>query len=439
MPSVTAITTFNAKGLDAYGRTFVETFDRFWDPSVELIVYAEGFELTPPSSRVSVIDLPSVSRNLTVFKRHYGPQPQVNGMVGGAYNYNFDVVRFAHKMFAMFDARRRVSSRYLIWLDGDVETLRRVPAGLVSEIMANDVAVAYLGRGGMHSETGFLCFDLEHAEMGEFFRTMERFYLTGEVFNLNAWHDCEVFDVTRSVFAAQGRFLSNNLSKDAEGGDPFLESLLGWYMTHFKGGQATGGNSPDRYRQILSIIDAFRPASLAEVGTWNGGRAIQMASRALRHRDEVSYTGFDLFDSATDETDRRELNGKSRVSLADVRQRLYRFAELNPGFTVDLIQGDTRDSMTPMTVDFAFVDGGHSVETVASDLANLDGSRVIVLDDFYVSGVDTERFGCNRVIADRPHLVLPTVDRTKDGVAIALAVVASPTDLEAIRALTAGR
>jgi hypothetical protein len=84
---------------------------------------------------------------------------------------------------------------------------------------------------------------------------------------------------------------------------------------------------------------------------------------------------------------------------------------------------------------FAFVDGGHSVETIASDIANLEGSRIIVLDDYYVSGVDTSLFGCNRVIADRPHIVLPAVDRSEDGTEIALAVVAEPADLDIIRDL----
>lgn len=435
MHSITVITTFNANGLEVYGRKFVESFDRHWDGDVSLIVYSEGFEMVPPSDRIHLVDLPSASRNLMIFKNHYRSQPLTTGRVDGGYNYNFDAVRFAHKMFAMFDARRRVSSRYLIWLDGDIETRRAVPASLVDDVLPDGAAVAYLGRGGRHSETGFLCFDLEHPEMGEFFRTMERFYLTGEIFNLNAWHDCEVFDVTRSVFAAQGKIVCNNLSKDAISSDPFLESPLGGYMTHFKGTEATAGDGPNRYGQILRLIDAFPPSTIVEVGTWNGGRAIQMASQALRHRDAVTYTGYDLFDEADEGTDARELNGKSRVAYADVRQRLERFAELNAGFTVELVKGNTRTSMTPKRVDFAFVDGGHSVETIASDIANLEGSRIIVLDDYYVSGVDTSLFGCNRVIADRPHIVLPAVDRSEDGTEIALAVVAEPADLDLIRAL----
>ncbi|MDF1792209.1 MAG: class I SAM-dependent methyltransferase [Thalassobaculaceae bacterium] len=435
MRSITAITTFNANGLETYGRKFIDSFDRHWDTDVSLIVYSEGFELAPPSDRIQTVDLPSASRNLMVFKNHYSNQPQTTGRVDGGYNYNFDAVRFAHKMFAMFDARRRVSTRYLIWLDGDIETRRAVPASLVDDVLPGDAAVAYLGRGGRHSETGFLCFDLEHPEMGEFFRTMERFYLTGEIFNLNAWHDCEIFDVTRSVFAAQGKIVCNNLSKDAISSDPFLESPLGGYMTHFKGTEATAGAGPNRYGQILRLIDAFPPSSIVEVGTWNGGRAIQMATQALRHREVVSYTGYDLFEEADESTDTRELNGKSRVSFTDVRQRLSRFAELNSGFSVELIKGDTRSTMRQRQADFAFVDGGHSVETIASDIANLVGTRIIVLDDYYVSGVDTTLFGCNRVIAGRPHIVLPAVDRSADDTEIALAVVAAPADLDRIRAL----
>jgi hypothetical protein len=353
-----------------------------------------------------------------VFKRHYARQPLTTGMIDGSYNYNFDAVRFSHKMFAMFDARRRVSTRYLVWLDGDVETHRPVPAGFISGLMTDDAAVAYLGRGGKHSETGFLCFDLHNPAMAEFFQTMERFYLTGEIFNLNASHDCEVFDVTRAVLAAQGKIRSVNLSEDTGGFDPFLEGPPGWYMTHFKGAEVTATGAPQRYRQIDAILDALTPGSIVEVGTWNGGRAMQMVSRALRYRGEVSYLGYDLFENATAETDARELNGKGRVTLEGVRQRLDKFAALNPGARFELVRGDTRLTMRATAADFAFIDGGHSVETIRSDVANLTGTRLTVLDDFYLAGVDTARFGCNRVIAERPHLVLPAVDRLADGTEI---------------------
>lgn len=42
------------------------------------------------------------------------------------------------------------------------------------------------------------------------------------------------------------------------------------------------------------MIEIYKPNSIVETGTWNGGRAIEMAMAAFQHVDEVTYTGYDL-------------------------------------------------------------------------------------------------------------------------------------------------
>ncbi len=234
---VTAITTFNKKGLEQYGRTAMASFGAHWPDDVSLVIYTEGFsvEETP---RISGIDLNEASPRLVTFKQHYKQQPMANGHTEDGYNYNFDAVRFSHKMFAMFAAVRTLDTDYLVWIDGDVVTHADVPRDFLPNLMS-DVFAVYLGRKGMHSETGFLCFDLRHPEAKAFFETMERIYLSGEVFKLNAWHDCEVFDVTRTVFEAQGKIKTRDLSATLTTLDPFSESCLSAYMNHYKGQSKT--------------------------------------------------------------------------------------------------------------------------------------------------------------------------------------------------------
>ncbi|WP_323795998.1 class I SAM-dependent methyltransferase [Nisaea sp.] len=437
---MTVITTFNNKGLEQYGRESIRSFISYWPETINLVVYSEGFTLED-AARVQCYDLNTAAPRLVTFKNHYGKQPMANGHTTEGYNYNFDAVRFSHKMFAMFAAAGTLETDYLVWLDGDVITHQSVPDTLIPEMMDGYFA-AYLGRKGKHSETGFLCFDMRHQEVGAFFETMERVYLSGELFKLNAWHDSEVFDVTRTIFEAQGKIKTHDLSADLFTADPFSECQLSEFMNHRKGQPKTTEspvpvitetmNNPQRYGQILDLIRTFKPATLVEVGTWNGQRAIEMASAALQGRQQVTYRGYDLFELATSGNDKDELNGKSWVKLTEVDEKLANFKASQPGFSFHLVRGSSLEALTEQAVDFCYIDGGHAVETIAQDFSKLRESEIIVFDDYYLNGVDIEAFGCNKVIEALPHLLLPIVDRFSSGLAIALAVVAKPEKLSEI-------
>lgn len=179
-----------------------------------------------------------------------------------------------------------------------------------------------------------------------------------------------------------------------------------------------------RYNQLLPIIGKTKPKTIVEVGTWNGLRAIMMATEALKHQKNVHYDGFDLFESATDKTDSDELNVKPHMPVADVRKRLNDFAAVNPGFTFKLHKGNTRRTLLRAKlngIDLAFIDGGHSIETIRSDYEALKSAKAIVFDDFYKEGPDTDKFGCNNLVKDLPEaLVLPQFDPVKGGGKVAM-------------------
>ncbi len=96
----------------------------------------------------------------------------------------------------------------------------------------------------------------------------------------------------------------------------------------------------------------------------------------------------------------------------------------HPGFNYRLVEGNTRDTLHGRSIisDFVFIDGGHSVETIRGDYEAVKGSKIIVLDDYYLGGVDTAKFGCNDVIKNIPHTVLPQADRY-GGRSVKMAVV----------------
>lgn len=180
-----------------------------------------------------------------------------------------------------------------------------------------------------------------------------------------------------------------------------------------------------RYHKILTLIDLYRPQTIVETGVWNGENAIRMIRTAQRYHQNIKYVGYDLFEDANAESDAVEFNVKPHNNVDKVR----RFIEANcPGAEINLVKGNTRETLVSVTADFAFIDGGHSIETIAHDYEALEHCRVIVFDDYYTPDADgkcpdTTKIGCNRIVKKIPHGIVPANNPVHGGGIINLAVV----------------
>lgn len=180
-----------------------------------------------------------------------------------------------------------------------------------------------------------------------------------------------------------------------------------------------------RYHRLLELIDKHKPQSIVETGTWSGHNAIRMLTVAKKHHENPMYIGYDLFEDATDQTDQEEFNVKPHHTAAQVKALIEKecpFAEIN------LIRGNTRETLMPVEADFAFIDGGHSLETIRHDYSRLKNCKVIVFDDYYLKDEahripDLNLVGCNKVIEGLNYTVIPSTDPVRDGGITALAVV----------------
>lgn len=168
-----------------------------------------------------------------------------------------------------------------------------------------------------------------------------------------------------------------------------------------------------RYEQLLSFVREAKPKAIVEIGTWNGDRAQQMLNIAP---DGCRYYGFDLFEEATVQTDREEMNVKPHYFLDNVYQKLS-------SWNVQLFKGNTRETLKwfrpEVKIDFVWLDGGHSVETIRSDWESLKPhlaeNAYVFFDDYYTGPIDTSKFGCNEIVKDLRHEVLPDMDRVSGG------------------------
>lgn len=168
-----------------------------------------------------------------------------------------------------------------------------------------------------------------------------------------------------------------------------------------------------RYEHLRKRVRRLQPASIMEVGTWIGVRAHALLSEC----PNATYYGFDLFEDMTPELDALELNIKRHSSVAEVQKLLAEFQHVN------LIKGNTRETLRDFApeqpIEFVWLDGGHSIETIASDWANV--KRVIApwaevwFDDYYTEGPDTRVMGCNSLVETIRHEVWPQRDPVTGG------------------------
>jgi len=164
-----------------------------------------------------------------------------------------------------------------------------------------------------------------------------------------------------------------------------------------------------RYVQLINAVREKQPKAILEIGTWNGNRAHEMLSVT-----DAKYYGFDLFEDATRETDKEEMNVKPHYTVQMVEDKLT-------GFDVQLHKGNTRETLKNFDkkVDFVWLDGGHSVETIKSDWENvkrcLAPDAWVFFDDYYTGPIDTKKFGCNEIVQWLKHEVLEDRDPVLGG------------------------
>lgn len=184
-----------------------------------------------------------------------------------------------------------------------------------------------------------------------------------------------------------------------------------------------------RYDQMLPLIAEHRPRKIVEVGVHRALRAMKLCQEALQHRDWVSYTGYDVFETLSQQFQEDALNGKGMALQAQAEGRLRTVQ----GLDWKLVVGDTRDTLhgTEVEADFAFIDGDHRVDAIAGDYAALRHCKVMVFDDYYVPDAqgktpDLTLYGANQIvdaITDATVVILPVGDQCKHGGYSRLALV----------------
>lgn len=248
MKKFSVITTFNKKGFDICAREMVTSFDKFWSKDITLNVYYEDMNVPEikTSNRISFFSFNEEVKKWYKFQSNYffrelnKPDNSVNSF------YKYSAIKFAHKIYAIEKQLEKNISEYLIWLDSDVITFKRVTNSFIETLVDKDFYLTFLGREhiNFHSEAGFLIFNTKNKFHKIFWERMMEMYDQGRLFDQNEWHDSYIFDVVRlelekdSLKNINISLMGLNKSKDQL--NVFDNSVLGEFMNHFKGNRKLG-------------------------------------------------------------------------------------------------------------------------------------------------------------------------------------------------------
>jgi hypothetical protein len=461
------VTSFNEEIYTVVGHHLINSIKNNWEPSIKVTGYYHDFN--PKNYSIKDIDLKSLE-DLEEYKNYLEVNKEHNGTENNTieYNWHLDSLRWSHKVFALTEkafelAEESKDAGWLIWIDADSLAKKRLVAKDILNMLPEECDVVYKGVRNypdktFYLDTSFIAFNLNKKPALDLLGDLRGAYISGELLQYREWHDSFLLERLLNIYKAHGMKIKS------------LEQI-GDYITHFEGvdkvkqlpirddkgnrlsalseDQVSLDIKPSRYQQLADIIRHYKPKSIIEVGTWNGGRAIEMALAAFENQDEILYRGFDLFEDGTSETDDEEFNLKAHNTQSAVIKRLQDFRakmmEKKKVFTFEIGKGNSKEILkdrTDLDADFVLIGGGNSIPTAKSDYDNLKHNPIVVMDNFFREDEDKnnapEKYqGTNKVIDKLPkgkkkgvrRWVIPSQDMVRGGGHTHLAAILNGNDI----------
>jgi len=164
---------------------------------------------------------------------------------------------------------------------------------------------------------------------------------------------------------------------------------------------------------LLNEIKNYKPKNFLEVGVFQGVTSRNVCEMLKKlHDNNFKYYGVDIFEDSDEKTDLKESTLKSNKisnpfkhlifniilkqnlnSFESVRKLLKKFES-----NVFLIKGFSHEAILKIDIseiEFVFLDGGHSYETVKEDLRlilkDIKKNMIIICDDYDQVGYGVKR------------------------------------------------
>lgn len=156
-----------------------------------------------------------------------------------------------------------------------------------------------------------------------------------------------------------------------------------------------------RYNFLFDEIKQNKCQTIMEIGTCRGHSGLRMLDAAKTNYTyhTITYYGFDLFEDLDEATFSLEVakHPRAQAEALDYLKQSGCNIILTKGFSRDTIPNFYPDR----TIDFIFIDGGHSKQTVIDDWNNIQRfitKDTIIMFDDYLSEFDKLTWGSNFIV-----------------------------------------
>jgi len=463
MTKLNVVTAFNENSLKDHAHQMFNRVDKFWHPDIKLSAYhfecaLDAYSLPETITYKNLEDVEEFNEFRSNMDVHNGTE---NSTV--EYNWRIDTLLTAPKVFALTEEAFKIAEEtkeggWLLWMNTNVIPVDNLTPDFVHEFFPEGADIVHLSGDSVestpdqYSNPCFMAFNLNHQAPLDILGDYRGAYESGEVLSYREWHEAFIFERLLNIYRAHGmrvHTLTPSNSKKGIKATPFNKHLKNLEEDNRSLRDSEGNRvfplskkalppdiRPNRTKTLADVIRFHKPESFVETGTWNGGRAIEMALAAFENVDKVTYTGYDLFEDGTSDLDEEEFNLKAHVTKAAVEKRFKEFKkkvkkDQNKTFNFKLIKGNTRDVLKKDTPDFAMIGGGNSIITIQNDYEKLKEARIKIVDNYFSKDSDGKKpskkyCGTNILIENLEgikRVVLPSSDPVKNGGVTHLALI----------------
>lgn len=281
MPTLAVVTTFPPNRWTTYAKRMIQSHVNYWPNDVKLYAYYEGTKPDFEHDKVQFVNIEEVNPELIAFKSRHRNDPVANGetreIPGGVRrdpnagkndrgkgSYLWDAVRFAHKTFAVDHGLKTIDADYVLWLDADTYTFRKINKDFVTGLLPKNKLVNFLGRGDKYPECGWVCYNKKHPKIEEFMQYWTSLYIRDTIFEELEWHDSYLFwQCVKRIAPNDGVDIGKGAG--AKGHHVFINSVLGAYIDHMKGKRKVKGKSSksdlrgDRKEDYWKNVEHYDP------------------------------------------------------------------------------------------------------------------------------------------------------------------------------------
>lgn len=213
----------------SYGKYSIDSFLENWPEECRLLVYTEDYDkLSHNNPRIEIVNLKTVNEDYNAF---------INDKTVW-----YRAKNFAHKAWAIIDTIEKNDSGFLIWLDCDVVTKKKITLDWISDACPNHCISGHLGqyqhigqeRTPIYSaETGCFILNLNNKYIDTFYNEYKRRYVERDWSNCKKPFDTDVFGNAMLMAKKEGA-VWNELNPDLNLLSPFNKSFFGQRLYHYK-------------------------------------------------------------------------------------------------------------------------------------------------------------------------------------------------------------